>query len=98
MYAIPVILLGFVQTPIQFLICRLFMGFIGTSFVITQFHISMAFVSNIVGTANAPPSAASSGYFIVSILVVVTATVPLLIKFSTEYEVAVASEMKIELT
>ncbi|WP_373518581.1 MFS transporter [Pricia sp.] len=51
--AIPVILIGFVQTPMQFLICRLFIGFIGASFVITQFHTSIMFASNIVGTANA---------------------------------------------
>ncbi len=51
--AIPVILLGFVQTPMQFLICRLFIGFIGASFVITQFHTSIMFAPNIVGTANA---------------------------------------------
>ena len=51
--AIPVILIGFVQTPIQFLICRLFIGFIGASFVITQVHTSIMFAPNIVGTANA---------------------------------------------
>ncbi|NNG09763.1 MAG: MFS transporter, partial [Arenibacter sp.] len=51
--AIPVILLGFVQTPLQFLVCRLFIGFIGASFVITQFHTSIMFAPNIVGTANA---------------------------------------------
>ena len=51
--AIPVILLGFVQSPLQFLICRLFIGFIGASFVITQFHTSIMFAPNIVGTANA---------------------------------------------
>lgn len=51
--AIPVILLGFVQTPTQFLICRLFIGFIGASFVITQFHTSIMFAPSIVGTANA---------------------------------------------
>ncbi|MBJ2176248.1 MFS transporter [Aureibaculum sp. A20] len=51
--AIPVILIGFVQTPLQFLICRLFIGFIGASFVITQVHTSIMFASNIVGTANA---------------------------------------------
>ncbi len=51
--AIPVILIGLVQTPIQFLICRLFIGFIGASFVITQFHTSIMFAPNIVGTANA---------------------------------------------
>ena len=51
--AIPVILIGFVQTPLQFLICRLFIGFIGASFVITQVHTSIMFAPNIVGTANA---------------------------------------------
>lgn len=51
--AIPVICIGFVQTPMQFLICRLFIGFIGASFVITQFHTSLMFAPNIVGTANA---------------------------------------------
>ncbi|MCM4155957.1 MFS transporter [Gramella sp. AN32] len=51
--AIPVILTGFVQTPTQFLICRLLTGFIGASFVITQVHTSLMFSSNIVGTANA---------------------------------------------
>lgn len=51
--SIPVILLGFVQTPTQFIVCRLFVGFIGASFVITQFHTSLMFAPNVVGTANA---------------------------------------------
>ncbi|NJB82370.1 MFS transporter [Wenyingzhuangia aestuarii] len=51
--SIPVICIGLVQTPMQFLICRLFIGFIGASFVITQFHTSIMFAPNIVGTANA---------------------------------------------
>jgi NNP family nitrate/nitrite transporter-like MFS transporter len=51
--AIPVILCGFVQTPLQFLVCRLFIGFIGASFVITQVHTSLMFAQNVVGTANA---------------------------------------------
>jgi NNP family nitrate/nitrite transporter-like MFS transporter len=51
--AIPVILLGFVQTPLQFLLCRFLIGFIGGSFVITQFHTSIMFAPNVVGTANA---------------------------------------------
>ncbi len=51
--AIPVILIGFAQTPLQFLICRLFIGFIGASFVITQVHTSIMFAPNVVGTANA---------------------------------------------
>lgn len=51
--AIPVILIGFSQTPLQFLICRLFIGFIGASFVITQVHTSIMYAPNVVGTANA---------------------------------------------
>ena len=51
--AIPVIAIGFVETPLQFLVCRLFIGFIGASFVITQVHTSIMFAPNIVGTANA---------------------------------------------
>ena len=51
--AIPVVLCGLVVTPLQFLICRLFIGFIGASFVITQVHTSLMFAPNIVGTANA---------------------------------------------
>ena len=51
--SIPVMLLGLVQTPMQFMILRLFVGFIGASFVITQFHTSIMYAPNIVGTANA---------------------------------------------
>lgn len=51
--SIPVILIGFSQTPVQFLICRFFIGFIGASFVITQVHTSLMFAPNVVGTANA---------------------------------------------
>lgn len=51
--SIPVILIGFSQTPLQFLIYRFFIGFIGASFVITQVHTSILFAPNIVGTANA---------------------------------------------
>ena len=51
--AIPVILIGFSQTPLEFLIYRFFIGFIGAAFVITQFHTSLMFAPNIVGTANA---------------------------------------------
>ena len=51
--AIPVILCGLVQTPTQFLVCRLCIGFIGASFVITHVHTSLMFAPNIVGTANA---------------------------------------------
>ena len=51
--ALPVMLIGLAQTPLQFLICRFLTGFIGASFVITQFHTSIMFAPNVVGTANA---------------------------------------------
>jgi len=51
--AVPVILCGLVQTPAQFLWCRLFIGFIGASFVITQVHTTLMFSPKIIGTANA---------------------------------------------
>lgn len=51
--SIPVILSGLVTTPMQFYLCRLFTGFIGASFVITQVHTSLMFAPNVVGTANA---------------------------------------------
>lgn len=51
--AIPTILCGLVETPLQFLICRFLVGFIGASFVITQVHTSLMFAPNVVGTANA---------------------------------------------
>ena len=37
----------------SFLIFRLLIGIIGASFVITQFHTSVMFAPNVVGTANA---------------------------------------------
>jgi NNP family nitrate/nitrite transporter-like MFS transporter len=37
----------------SFLLCRLFIGAVGASFVITQYHTSMMFAPNVVGTANA---------------------------------------------
>ena len=36
-----------------FLIFRLTIGIIGSSFVITQYHTSVMFAPNVVGTANA---------------------------------------------
>lgn len=51
--SIPVFLSGFVQTYEQLLLVRVFIGGIGASFVITQFHTSLMFAPNIVGTANA---------------------------------------------
>lgn len=51
--SIPVMLIGMAQTYEQFLIARLFIGAIGAAFVITQFHTSVMFAPNVVGTANA---------------------------------------------
>jgi NNP family nitrate/nitrite transporter-like MFS transporter len=51
--AVPVIMIGLVNSYEAFLIGRLFIGLIGASFVITQYHTSVMFAPNIVGTANA---------------------------------------------
>ena len=49
----PVMGIGLATSYETFLICRLLIGFIGASFVITQYHSSKMFASNAVGTANA---------------------------------------------
>src|SRR3546814_435038 len=51
--AIPVMLIGLSNSYMSFLLFRFFIGIVGASFVITQFHTSMMFAPNIVGTANA---------------------------------------------
>jgi MFS transporter, NNP family, nitrate/nitrite transporter len=51
--SLPVIGIAFVQNYEQFLFCRILIGFIGASFVITQVHTSLMFAPNCVGTANA---------------------------------------------
>lgn len=51
--AIPVLLIGTANSYESFLLFRLAIGIIGASFVITQFHTSMMFAPNVVGTANA---------------------------------------------
>lgn len=51
--SIPVMLIGLSNSYESFLIFRLAIGAIGASFVITQFHTSMMFAPNVVGTANA---------------------------------------------
>ncbi|AFD07043.1 MFS transporter [Solitalea canadensis] len=51
--AIPVLGIGLSNSYESFLLFRLVIGIIGASFVITQFHTSMMFAPNIVGTANA---------------------------------------------
>ena len=51
--SIPVLLAGLATDYTSFLLFRLAIGVIGGSFVVTQFHTSMMFASNIKGTANA---------------------------------------------
>ncbi len=51
--AIPVMLIGLSNSYESFLLFRLAIGVIGASFVITQYHTSVMFAPNVVGTANA---------------------------------------------
>jgi NNP family nitrate/nitrite transporter-like MFS transporter len=51
--AFPVMLIGLAQDYETFLLFRLAIGVIGASFVITQYHTSLMFGPNVVGTANA---------------------------------------------
>jgi len=51
--AIPVMCIGLANSYTSFLLFRLGIGVIGASFVLTQFHTSVMFASNIKGTANA---------------------------------------------
>jgi len=51
--ALPVMLIGLSNDYTSFLIFRLMIGAIGASFVLTQYHTSLMFAPNVVGTANA---------------------------------------------
>ena len=51
--SIPVMGIGFSDSYESFLVFRLLIGLIGASFVITQYHTSIMFKENIIGTANA---------------------------------------------
>ncbi|WP_187263897.1 MFS transporter [Pontibacter beigongshangensis] len=51
--AIPVMCIGFSNSYESFLLFRLAIGVIGASFVITQYHTTVMFAPNVVGTANA---------------------------------------------
>jgi NNP family nitrate/nitrite transporter-like MFS transporter len=51
--AFPVIGVAFAWDYTSFMVFRLLIGIIGASFVITQFHTSVMFAPNVVGTANA---------------------------------------------
>ncbi len=56
--SLPVMTVGLAHDYKTFLLFRLAIGAIGASFVITQYHTSLMFAPNIVGTANA----ASAGW------------------------------------
>ncbi len=51
--SLPVMGIGFADSYESFLLFRLAIGAIGASFVITQYHTSVMFAPNVVGTANA---------------------------------------------
>ncbi|QJQ96190.1 MULTISPECIES: MFS transporter [Halomonadaceae] len=51
--SLPVISIAFVSSFEGFFLARLAIGAIGASFVITQYHTTMMFAPNVVGTANA---------------------------------------------
>lgn len=51
--SLPVMGIGFAHDFETFLVFRLLIGVIGASFVITQYHTSVMFAPNVVGTANA---------------------------------------------
>jgi NNP family nitrate/nitrite transporter-like MFS transporter len=51
--SLPVMGIGLANDYTSFLIFRLAIGVIGASFVVTQYHTSVMFAPNVVGTANA---------------------------------------------
>ena len=51
--SLPVMCIGFADSFESFFLARLAIGAIGASFVITQYHTSVMFGPNVVGTANA---------------------------------------------
>ena len=51
--SIPVMTIGLANSYESFLLFRLAIGIIGASFVITQYHTSVMFAPNVMGTANA---------------------------------------------
>jgi NNP family nitrate/nitrite transporter-like MFS transporter len=51
--SVPVMAIGLANSYETFLLFRLAIGVIGASFVITQYHTSVMFAPNVVGTANA---------------------------------------------
>jgi MFS transporter, NNP family, nitrate/nitrite transporter len=51
--SVPVMFIGLSNSYESFLLFRLAIGVLGASFVITQYHTSVMFAPNVVGTANA---------------------------------------------
>jgi NNP family nitrate/nitrite transporter-like MFS transporter len=51
--ALPVMGVGLAHDYTSFMLCRVLIGLVGASFVITQYHTSAMFAPNVVGTANA---------------------------------------------
>src|SRR3954469_17346860 len=51
--ALPVMGVGLVHSYAGFMLCRVLIGLVGASFVITQYHTSAMFAPNVGGTANA---------------------------------------------
>ena len=51
--SIPVMCIGLAQSYEAFLLFRLAIGVVGASFIIAQYHTSVMFAPNVVGTANA---------------------------------------------
>jgi MFS transporter, NNP family, nitrate/nitrite transporter len=51
--SLPVMLIGLSHDYATFLAFRLAIGIVGASFVVTQYHTSVMFAPNVVGTANA---------------------------------------------
>ncbi len=51
--ALPIMGVGLVHSYASFMVCRVLIGLVGASFVITQYHTSAMFAPKVVGTANA---------------------------------------------
>jgi NNP family nitrate/nitrite transporter-like MFS transporter len=51
--ALPVMGVGLAHDYASFMVCRVLIGLVGASFVITQYHTSAMFAPSVVGTANA---------------------------------------------
>ena len=50
---IPVCLLSFIQSPIMYIILNFFIGIVGASFAVTQYHTTQFFIDRYLGLAQA---------------------------------------------